>query len=74
MKKRNLLKAQMRIDGFDITLSCRKVKDGYVWYGDGAGARNLRIDEEPYENLTDAKAGLVTTYPPTRYGMVASWL
>ena len=26
------------------------------------------------ENLTDAKAGLVTTYPPLRYGMVASWL
>lgn len=74
MKKRNLLKAYIRIDGFDIDLSCRKVKGGYMWYGNGAGATNLQIDADLYESLWEAKCGLVTTYPPLRYDMKASWL
>ena len=76
MKQKTLLKASIQIDGFPITLSCRRIKGGYAWYADGAGATNMRVDEElyPYETLIDAKNGLITTYPPLRYGMVASWL
>jgi len=74
MKRKNLLKAQIQIDGFNINLFCRKVTGGYVWYATGAGATNQRIDEDPYESLIEAKSGLVTTYPPSRYSMVASWV
>ena len=73
MKRKNLLKAKMWIDGIKIDLSCRKTSMGFRWYGNDGRGERLAMDES-VDSINEAKSALTTTYPPRRYRMVASWL